>query len=752
MARKFPVLAVAIALVCAVQAQADDEQPQAAAEPKGETRQQPVEKVTVTATRQKRKADEVPATVTVITSKEIDDNMAADVKDIVRFEPGVSVRANPSRFSAASSSLGRDGNSGFNVRGLEGNRVLIQIDGIRMPDDFAFGPQTVGRGDYFDLDILKSVEILRGPASALYGSDGVAGAVSFITKDPDNIVDDGEAFAMRLRASYASADNAWSEGAMAAVQTPSGAWQGLLAYTRRDGHETENQGKNESRNITRTAANPQDVDANTVFAKLVFAPNDGNRFRLTYEYFDRTVETEVFTARAVTPTTPTSVIDLDALDETRRNRVSLDHRYEGDGFIANASWAVYYQAAETRQFSDEDRFTAADRIRDSNYDNTVWGAAAQVDHNFLIGDVANSLIYGFEYSLTHQAGVRDGTVPPAGETFPTLLFPVTDFTLAGFFIQNEISLLDGRLKIYPALRFDFFEVAPEPNPLYAGAIAGQKDDHLTPKLGAIYWPADWFGVFANYAVGFKAPAPSQVNNSFSSVTLDLISIPNPNLRPETSETYEAGLRFRNVEVLGASVGASVTGFLGQYEDFIDRAVVAGDPFPTPGGATTVFQFINIGSVDISGVEARLDARWPSGFAVTAATSLVTGDQTVNGVTSPLITVDPWQLVTGLRYDDPEGVFGGQAIVTHVAEKDADRVPSVCAPSPACYIPDGFTILDVTAYWNVTPQATLRVGVFNAFDEQYAWWGDVRGLGAPTTIADAFTQPGRNASVSLTLRF
>ncbi len=118
MVRKFPVLAVAIALVCEVQAQADDEQPQAAAEPKGETRQQPVEKVTVAATRQKRKAD---------------------VKDIVRFEPGVSVRANPSRFSAASSSLGRDGNSGFNVRGLEGNRVLIQIDGIRMPDDFALG-------------------------------------------------------------------------------------------------------------------------------------------------------------------------------------------------------------------------------------------------------------------------------------------------------------------------------------------------------------------------------------------------------------------------------------------------------------------------------------------------------------------------------------------------------------------------------------------------------------------------------------
>ena len=726
---------------------------EAAAPAKPATADTPVEKVTVTATRQKRKADEVPATVTVITSKELEDNMATDVKDVVRFEPGVSVRANPSRFSAASSSLGRDGNSGFNVRGLEGNRVLIQIDGIRVPDDFAFGPQTVGRGDYFDLDILKSVEILRGPASALYGSDGVAGAVSFITKDPDDIIDEGETVAMRLRASYASADNAWSEGAMGAVQTPSGAWQGLLAYTRRDEHETGNQGKNESPNINRTAANPQDVEANTAFAKIVFAPDAGNRFRLTYEYFDRTVETEVFTARAAVPSSPTSVIDLDALDNTLRNRVSLDHRYEGDGFISNASWAIYYQTSETRQFSDEDRLSAADRIRDSNYDNAVWGAAAQVEHNFRLGDVANSLIYGFEYSLTHQSGVRDGTVPPVGETFPTLLFPVTDFTLAGFFVQDEISLLDGRLKLYPALRFDLFKVEPEPNPLYAGTIAGQKDDHLTPKFGAIYWPADCLGVFANYAVGFKAPAPSQVNNSFSSVTLDLISIPNPNLRPETSETYEAGVRLRNVEALGARVGISVTGFLGQYEDFIDRTVVAGDPFPTPGGATSVFQFINLGGVDISGVEARVEARWPSGFSMTAATSLVTGDQTVNGVTSPLVTVDPWQLVTGLRYDDPEGVFGGQAIVTHASKKDADRVPfASCAPSTVCYIPDGFTILDITAYWNVTPQATLRAGLFNAFDEEYTWWGDIRGLGSPTAIADAFTQPGRNASVSLTLRF
>jgi hemoglobin/transferrin/lactoferrin receptor protein len=144
---------------------------------------EPPERVTVTATRSPTLIFEVPATVSVITSQQIEENLVTDIKDLVQFEPGVSVRSSPYRISAQAST-GRDANSGFNIRGLEGNRVLILTDGIRLPDAFDFGPQAVGRGDYVDLSLLKSVEILRGPSSALYGSDGVAGAVSFITKDP----------------------------------------------------------------------------------------------------------------------------------------------------------------------------------------------------------------------------------------------------------------------------------------------------------------------------------------------------------------------------------------------------------------------------------------------------------------------------------------------------------------------------------------------------------------------------------------
>jgi hemoglobin/transferrin/lactoferrin receptor protein len=117
--------------------------------------------------------------------------MAADIKDLIRFEPGVSVHRAPARFGAASGTTGRDGNAGFNIRGLEGNRVLVQVDGVRVPDGFEFGAQSAGRGDYVDLGLVKSVEILRGPPSALYGSDGLAGAVSFITSDPDDFLKNG---------------------------------------------------------------------------------------------------------------------------------------------------------------------------------------------------------------------------------------------------------------------------------------------------------------------------------------------------------------------------------------------------------------------------------------------------------------------------------------------------------------------------------------------------------------------------------
>ncbi|MGE4410844.1 MAG: TonB-dependent receptor plug domain-containing protein, partial [Sphingobium sp.] len=190
-------LALALAMI-AQQAQAQDDD--------GLYWLDQMSRITVSATRAPMLLLDAPATVTVITDRDIADQMATDIKDLVRFEPGVSVRRAPARFGAALGATGRAGNEDFNIRGIGGNRVLIQVDGIRTPQGFSFGAQDAGRGGYADIGLVKSVEILRGPASALYGSDGLAGAISFTTSDPEDLIRKGEMIGGFVRAQYSSDD------------------------------------------------------------------------------------------------------------------------------------------------------------------------------------------------------------------------------------------------------------------------------------------------------------------------------------------------------------------------------------------------------------------------------------------------------------------------------------------------------------------------------------------------------------------
>jgi hemoglobin/transferrin/lactoferrin receptor protein len=708
--------------------------------------------IVVTATRTAQSIDEVSATVSVITEEEIENNLANDIKDLVRFEPGVSVRSSPSRFGAALASTGRDGNSGFNIRGLEGNRVLFTVDGVRIPDGFSFGPAAFGRGDYVDLDLLHAVEIVRGPASALYGSDGLAGVVSFTTRDPREFLSRDESFGARGRVSYSSADDSWSENVIGAAQ--SGAWSALLSYTRRDGHEYDNQGENEALNASRTTPNPQDVESHAVLARVVYAPSEHNRFRLTYDYGDRNVVTEAYTGRAIPPLVGSSVINLDGLDESDRQRAAFDHRFENEGGLFDrGQWALYWQTSSSSQFSDEDRNVSADRTRLTTFDNEVWGGMLQLESAFETGSIAHRLVYGADHSSTRQEGIRNGTAPPFGEFFPVRAFPNTAYDLAGVFLQDQITLADGAIEIFPAVRYDHYELNPKADALYPIVTAGQSDSHVSPKIGVVAWPTERLGAFFNYASGFKAPAPSQVNNYFENPIFGYTSIPNPNLRPETSNSYEAGIRLRDISFAGATWRASIAGFSAAYEDFISQEAVSGSGAP---GDPIVFQYVNLGEVDISGVEARADATLTNGVGLRFAFSTADGEQTTGTATTPLNTIDPWKFVARLGYDDPDGRFGGQFTLTHSAGKDASDIAQTCtasagAPTP-CFAPDDFSILDLTAHWNITESAALRVGVFNLTDETYWWWGDVRGNAASNTVLDAYTQPGRNVSASISYRF
>lgn len=702
----------------------------------------PVAPITVVGTRTQRRVDDVPASVSVITAETIENNLVTDIKDLIRFEPGVSVPTSPARFSAALSGAGRDGNSGFTIRGMGGNRVLIIQDGVRVPDGFAFGAQSVGRGGYNDLDLVKSVEILRGPASALYGSDGIAGAVSFTSKDPSDFIASGENFGVRARVGYNSADEGWTEGL--ALAGRAGSLSGLLAYTRRDAQETENMAETGGVGSARTQPNPQEFASNAVLGKLVWDVNDNHSVRLTYDHFDQEMDGEALSSYSAT------VIGLTAHDETQRDRVSLDWRFSDVFGLDDGSIATYWQDATTTQFTFEDRTPAVDRTRDVTFDNSVWGLAAQGSKTFGGPSVQHRVTVGGDWSRTTQEGIRDGTVPPMGEPFPARPFPKTEYDLAGLFIQDEITLMGGRLSIIPALRYDWYELTPKADALFPAPAEGQSDSHLSPKVGVMFWADDHFGVFANYAQGFKAPSPMQVNNFFANPVFGYESIPNPDLTPETSESIEGGFRFRNLDMFGGALSLSTTAFHTSYDDFINQVVVRGTG--VPGVDPLIYQYVNLTEVKIWGLEARGDIRWDNGFSAIVAASFADGEQETDGERGKLTSIDPIKVVAGLNYAAPSGVWGGAATVTWSDDKsNYDCGGGLCWPG------EEFAILDLTAFWNVTEKATLRAGVFNVFDEKYAWWSDVRGLnrpavdGRPATL-DAFTQPGRNFGVSVNLRY
>ena len=121
-----------------------------------------LETVNVTATRGERTLRETPGQVSVVSAEEIADQGYRDATDLVRFLPGIYVDGD----------LTRLGTSGFNIRGIGGNRVATQVDGVPTSEQFDFGPFRVTQYA-LDLDLLESVEIVRSAGSSLYGSDAL---------------------------------------------------------------------------------------------------------------------------------------------------------------------------------------------------------------------------------------------------------------------------------------------------------------------------------------------------------------------------------------------------------------------------------------------------------------------------------------------------------------------------------------------------------------------------------------------------
>jgi len=215
----------------------------------------------VSATRSEQLLTDVAASVNVITSEEIEANLAKDIGEIFDYTPGVTVESDP-----------RYGVQSINIRGMEGNRVKIVVDGVSQANRFDSGSSFIQSGRLnIDPDMIKTAEVVKGAASSLYGSDAIAGIVSFETKDPNDFLKTGNNNGGHAKLSYHSADNSFSQSI--ALANRSGKLESLIAYTHRTGEEEQNFGKPES----------QDNEKNDVLIKLQYQLNENNRIEFTGE-------------------------------------------------------------------------------------------------------------------------------------------------------------------------------------------------------------------------------------------------------------------------------------------------------------------------------------------------------------------------------------------------------------------------------------------------------------------------------------
>jgi hemoglobin/transferrin/lactoferrin receptor protein len=702
-----------------------------------------LEEVTVSATKFATPLLEVSATVTVVDIEDVERRIDGDIKDLVRYEPNVSVRNNVARF----------GLSDFNIRGISGNRVLIEIDNVRMPDTFAIGSFSNAGRDGIDLDLLKRVEIVRGSASTLYGSDAIGGVVSLTTKDPNDLLGEDRRFYVGARGSYGeSHDNSVGTGSLA---TRAGRFSALAVYMHQESGDYQNQGTNEALDGTRTAPNPQTGYGDSTLLKGVFDISDTQKLRLTFETSRHDLTTDVITSRTATAALDTTRLVGD--DEDERRRISFEHEFSDLGFswLDGGVWRLYDQRAETRQYTTEDRTVRTGpvttlRVRDRvfAFDQNTQGGEVTLHKTWDTGPGTQRVTVGLEYVDTHTAQLRGGvernlttgtsTSQVGPDLYPVRDFPISETRSTGVDLQDEMRF--GRWIVTPGVRFDRYELTPRPDGIFTADNPGVTptpvdDENISPRIGVVFRALDRLSLFTSFNTGFRAPPYGDVNVGFTNLAGGYTTLPNPDLEPESSKNYEAGAKYSNE---GLRLEAS--GFYNAYEDFIQSFASLG---VNPQTGLLEFQSQNLDSVRIYGAELRATVpfgplRWQSAVGYARGKNRVTGQ--------PLDTIDPLRIVSGLDYLPEGGNWRAGFALTWVDDK------TQIDPATSQFLPESHFLVDLYGEMHLGEHVKLNAGIYNVTDEKYWEWADVRGRPATDVAIDRYTRPGRNVSASLKVEF
>ena len=651
----------------------------------------------------------------------LDKQMVSDESDLVRYDPGISVVEG-----------GRSGSNGFTIRGVDKDRVAINVDGLaqaesRSSEAFqelfgAYGNFNANRNTS-EPENFSEVTLTKGADSLKSGSGALGGAVNYKTKSASDYVSEEKPYHLGIKGGYIGRNSQKFSSITAA-----GTWLGLdalMVYTRRFGKETKNnsdaadtvitdnkQSWNPnagstnygSRGVARSKPDPQDwVNKSTLF-KLGYNFNDKNRIGWIYEdsRTDRTT-TELSNMWAAN-------WKGEALGDTRsrqdisyRKRIGFEYKNQLDKgpwdnlnlrydrqTIDMSTWTWDLPTDYARNGVNSDVYHMFRNIRQKN---TQFGADAEKQIDF------SKLVWAMQYGLggsqndngnrDHSYWVRlyDPKYQTSNNQELTMLVESSSKNRFAYW-NNTFQFGDSsQYRLNAGVRYDNSSSKAKDNPNYTPAIRGQipylgserKHSGFSYGLGLDWKFTPHLNLLAKYSTGFRAPTSDETWLLFPHPDFYLKA--NPNLKAETAKNFELGLAGS-----GKAGNFKLSGFQTRYRNFIELTYmgVSSDNPNSPNYApisdgtalvsSPVWQNQNRSSAWVKGLE--FNGTWnldsiglPQGTHAGVNVSYIKGKaKQTNEQETPINALSPWSAVYNLGYDAPSKRWGINAYLTHTAAK------------------------------------------------------------------------------------
>lgn len=641
----------------------------------------------VTPTGSETSSFETPLPVNVIERVTLDRRAVMSIPDTLARQPGVDA------VTAGSGSVHPM------IRGLQGERVLVLVNGIRLSE------QRPGGNHVFSLDSsrVERVEIVRGPASVLYGSDAIGGVVNFITKGADTVVGPGTRFSGEADLRYESATDGWKPSAH--LRFGEGAFNGYAGGTWKDADNLE-----------------------TADGELKNSFYEGGSLWLggtyTGDLWKAYVDYAFMQADIGIPAP--AAFSEDYFNDERHQTLTagVETGEFGDRFNVDFGWQRHNRNRFRRAVAGIPPVLQGDLIVDIQVDIDTYTLKPQW---VMTPNDAHRLTFGLDTFYEDATSTRTLTdsgsawVNPKFNNVPVI--PDSSRVGLGVFMQDEIGIGD-RWLLTPGLRADWIESKTDGHPRHALTQGDTSESSaVSGNLGLLYKLRSDLNLYANLGRAFRAPTllelyfygPHDVGND----------VGDPDLDAETSWNADIGIK-----ASAENMDWMLSAFYNRVDDFIVKEKQAnGD-----------YLYMNYAEVALYGMEAGWERPCGTGLTLFASGSLVRGENADTDADLP--GIPPVKIQYGLRYEVPlEGDHLVWLELSGQTAGDQERTGPNERTTEGYTIGDLFVGLETAGGWSVV------AGVENFTDENYQ--NHVSSVWQEFGLSD---QPGRNVKVMVKARF